>query len=271
MRQTIFRVASEESVIDREDILTAMRIYDQSYRLTENDCGRKYAIKYGGKLYPPKRILSLVINKPTSSFSGGKAKSSANKVFLDLDFEILNIETNVDTTSPNRAFTNDSSRINEPIPDVQDLMTKLFSQKWTNLHTNLLKLNDRQYAGVYVLAYSAKNLEGDQVKEQDIFYVGMTHAGIRKRLNQFIKGIEEDKHHSAARRFYKEYAGESPYSKLKDKKAFFVASVSIPCRVDKRIRTPLDLRKMGEVARLELYLIAHIKEKLQREPELNKK
>jgi hypothetical protein len=124
---------------------------------------------------------------------------------------------------------------------------------------------------VYVLAYSDENLEGEQVKEEKIFYVGMSHAGIRQRLRQFIKGIEDGKHHSGAGRFFKVYADHVPYSQLPNKRAFFVASVAIPCVVNKRERTPEDLRRMGEVARLEFLVLAHIKEKLHTEPELNKK
>ncbi len=84
MTTTIFRVASEELVITREDILAAMKEYDETHRITENDSGRKYAVKYDGNLYPPKRVLSLAIKKPTSSFSGGKGKTGTNQVFCSL-------------------------------------------------------------------------------------------------------------------------------------------------------------------------------------------
>jgi hypothetical protein len=271
MTQIIFKVASEEIVVTRERIFFAMKEYDKSRRVSNSDAGRKYAIKYNGMFYPPKRILSIAIKRHTSTFSGGKGKTGANQIFLDLGFEIVNIGRDVSTSSFIPTSSDDQSKINTSIPKVQDLIAELFSQKWTNLHTSFSNLEDGIYPGVYVLAYSDRNLKAEYVKVEDVFYVGMTHAGIYKRLKQFIKGIEENDHHSGACRFYKEYARNIPYSSLPNRKTFFVASVAIPCIVDKRRRSPMDLRKMGEVVRLELYVLAHIKEKLQREPELNKK
>jgi hypothetical protein len=269
MEQTIFKVAGEEFTITREKILSAMREYDTTYRHDENDAGRNYAIRYGEKLYPPKHLLSLVIQKPRGSFTGGRA---TNTVFLKLGLEVVQIN-NVHATTGRPKKTNfDQARINAPIPDVQDLIQRLLSlKKWTNLHTGRRAIEDREYPGVYVLAYSDKALEGEPVKVEDVFYVGMTQASLIQRLNQFVRGIEDGKHHSGASRFYYEYAKQVPYSRLPNSKTFFVASAAIPCIVSKKRRTPQDLRKMGEVARLELYVLAHIKEVRSDEPELNKK
>jgi hypothetical protein len=133
------------------------------------------------------------------------------------------------------------------------------------------RLEDGIYPGVYVLAYSDKALAGQPVEAEDIFYVGMSNASINQRLSQFIRGIEDGKHHSGAGRFFHEYAKRIPYSQLPNTKVFFVAFITIPCIVDKKSRKAQDLKKMGEVARLEFYILAHIKEKLLVEPELNKK
>ena len=46
---------------------------------------------------------------------------------------------------------------------------------------------------------------------------------------------------------------------MSNKKKFYVASISIPCVVNKSKRTALDLRKMGEMVRLEYYVLAYIK------------
>ena len=99
----------------------------------------------------------------------------------------------------------------------------------------------------------------------------MSHAGVVKRLGRFIKGLEENKYHSAAKRFFRTYGKGSRYSQLRGKGTFFFASVSVPCNVVKKSRTPLDLRKMGEVAKCEFYVLAHVKERLGDEPELNLK
>jgi hypothetical protein len=270
MESVIFRVGKDKFTITRESILAAMEEYDNHHRTATNDAGRKYAIKHSGKLYPPKYVLSLVINRPRSSFCGGEGKNAANSVFRNLGFEIVCV--NGSQGVPPRKSKEHLTKISAPIPDIQDLIRRLFSQRWTNLHANHTRLEDGEYPGVYVLAYSDDDLEGKQVKEEQVFYVGMSHTGIKRRLGQFIKGIEDGGHHSGASRFYTEYAGRIPYSQLQNRKTFYVASVAVvPCIVDKDRRTPTDLKKMGEVARLEFYVLAYIKEKLHTEPELNKK
>jgi hypothetical protein len=61
----------------------------------------------------------------------------------------------------------------------------------------------------------------------------------------------------------------SEFSKINDGKRFYVATLSIICETRKAQRTAEDLEKMGEIARLEYYVMAHIKRNLGREPELN--
>ena len=156
---------------------------------------------------------------------------------------------------------------------MEKLIQRLLSQKWVELQTGITFLQDGNYPGVYLLAYTDKDLKGEDIDLTDIFYVGMSNSrgGVKQRLKQFINGIEKDVPHSAGKRFREEYTNGIPFSRMKPQKTFFVASISIPCVVEKAKRTPKDLRKMGEVARLEYYVLAHIKEALKREPELNKK
>lgn len=156
---------------------------------------------------------------------------------------------------------------------MEQLISLLLTQKWARLHGNLTGLKDGSYPGVYVLAYSDQDLEGKPINPRDIFYVGMSNSqgGVRQRLGQFLRAIEMGTGHSGGNRFYAEYAHDRPFSELENRKTFFVAVVTIPCDVDKKDRTPADLRAMGDVAALEYYVLAHIREALGREPELNKK
>ena len=149
----------------------------------------------------------------------------------------------------------------------------LFVKKWTNLLKDYGNLENCQFPGVYILAYTEKNLEGKPLDIKDIFYVGMSNSrgGVKQRLKQFINGIHKNHGHSAGNRFFKEYGKGEPFNILKDKKTFFVASLSLPCKVHKNKRSPEDLRKMGQVAKFEYEVLAYIKENLNREPELNKK
>ena len=167
--------------------------------------------------------------------------------------------------------TRQESRTNARIPTSNALLRRLLSKRWAYLHKDLSAAEEGQYPGVYILAYSKKDLKDKPIRIRDIFYVGMSHAGVVKRLGRFIKGLEENKYHSAAKRFFRTYGMGSPFSQLRRKKTFFFASVSVPCNVVKTSRTPLDLRKMGEVAKCEFYVLAHIKEKRRREPKLNLK
>ena len=156
---------------------------------------------------------------------------------------------------------------------MNQLIRSLFSKKWINLQNDLSSLENGEYPGVYLLAYSNEDLEGKSVDLKDVFYVGMSnsHGGVRQRLKRFLYGIENDTSHSAARRFYKEYAESVPFSQMKGRKTFYSVSMSVRCVVNKETRTPDDLRKMGDVAALEYYVLAHIKDNLNREPKLNKK
>lgn len=47
----------------------------------------RYVMRYDGRLYPPKHILSMVTGIPTAEFNGGQ---QTNRVFRQLGFEIEN-------------------------------------------------------------------------------------------------------------------------------------------------------------------------------------
>jgi hypothetical protein len=159
------------------------------------------------------------------------------------------------------------------VPDIKSSLKTLFTQKWIALE-DYQKLTNGKYPGVYLLAYTNKNMMGKRVAPDHVYYVGMSRSrgGIYQRLYQYKQGIENGKSHSAAIRFFHKVAKGKPYSRLPNKKKFYVASISIPCVVDKSKRTAFDLKKMGEVARLEYYALAHIKNKRFNgsEPWLNK-
>jgi hypothetical protein len=130
------------------------------------------------------------------------------------------------------------------------------------------------YPDEQILGHSVKeDLMGQPVREEEIFYVGVSHAGVRKRLRQFVNGIEDGGHHSGAMRFFHAVANGTPYSLFEQRKPFFVASISVPSTALKAARSPMDLRKMGVVAQLEWYVLARVKEQTQakQEPWLNKK
>ncbi len=47
----------------------------------------KYAVRYDGRIYPPKHILSMATGIPTTEFSGGE---QTNRVFRQLGFDVEN-------------------------------------------------------------------------------------------------------------------------------------------------------------------------------------
>ncbi len=260
--------------LTREQIISAMKEFDVRFRSTEGDSGTLYAVIENGKRYPPKRILELATGVPRNKFYGGKP---SNDVFYGLGFHIA--ETENGGESPEE-IVKEQARLAEPVPDVNQLLKNLFSKSWVRLDDDLKKLIDSQYPGVYILAYPDEKLLGHPVKEdlagqtvveEDIFYVGVSHAGVRKRLKQFIDGLEDCNHHSGAMRFFTTVAKGTPYSNYAERKPFFVASISLPCMPLKTNRFPLDLQKMGVVAQLEWYVLARVKTQTKQEPWLNKK
>jgi hypothetical protein len=150
---------------------------------------------------------------------------------------------------------------------------QILSKKWKPLLENSKNIEDGNYPGIYLLAFSDRNLEGEIVKPSDIFYVGMSNArkGLTSRVQQFINGIEKNGSHSAGMRFYKENSKGFAFSECNHLEKFYIVSSTYKCDVNKLTRTPNDLRIMGEICRLEYYLLAHIKKLTNAEPNLNKK
>jgi len=156
---------------------------------------------------------------------------------------------------------------------MEEKIQEILKKKWKPLLENYKKIDDGNYPGIYLLAFSEKNLEEEIVKPSDIFYVGMSNArkGLTSRVQQFINGIEKNGSHSAGMRFYKENSKSIAFSKCNHLENFYMVSLPFKCNVNKLTRTPNDLRIMGEVCLLEYYLLAHIKEITGSEPKLNKK
>ncbi len=267
MTTAVFKTQSGEHIVTRKQLLAAMNEFDLRYRATEQDAGTIYAVEEGGKRYPPKRILELATGVPREKFYGGEP---SNNVFHSLGFLISKVHPEMGWITPEEIAL-EQARLKSPIPNIDELLKDLFASTWLRLHDDYAKLADSGYPGVYVLAYTDEDLVGRRVNEQDIYYVGVSHVGVRKRLRQFIIGLEDGGHHSGAKRFFFDVAKQIPYSKFAGRKAFFVSSVSVPCTYLKNGRTPLDLQKLGVVAELEWYVLAYVKEKVGSEPWLNKK
>jgi hypothetical protein len=84
-------VTFKGTTVTRDGLLKAMRDFDAAYPDTneyENWLDKrsyKYAIRYGGKLYPCKHILSQASGISVREFSGG---DQTNSVFRHLGFEV---------------------------------------------------------------------------------------------------------------------------------------------------------------------------------------
>jgi hypothetical protein len=150
---------------------------------------------------------------------------------------------------------------------------KILEKKWQPLFGNFKEIENGKYPGVYLIAWTEKNLTGQEIELEDIFYVGMSNArkGLLSRLKQFIDGVEKNNGHSAGMRFFKEYSNNVSLSKMQTGKRFYIVTSTFECDVNKKTRTANDLKVMGDICRLEYYLLAAIKERIGKEPELNKK
>jgi 5-methylcytosine-specific restriction protein A len=78
--------------ISRQDVLRSLAAFDAVYGDDTNaydgwlDKGvYRYALHVGGRLYPPKHILSVVTGISTTDFSGGE---QTNRVFRQLGFDV---------------------------------------------------------------------------------------------------------------------------------------------------------------------------------------
>jgi len=156
---------------------------------------------------------------------------------------------------------------------MEEQIQEILNKKWRPLLESYKNIEDGNYPGIYLLAFTERNLEGEIVNPSDIFYVGMSNArkGLKSRVKQFLNGIEKNDSHSAGMRFHKENSNGIPFSECNLPGKFYIVSSTFKCDVHKLTRTPNDLKIMGDICRLEYHLLAHIKEQTNSEPILNKK
>ncbi len=241
-----------------KSILNAMRELAQT-KPRYNRATTRFYVDYKGKRYPAKLTLSLATGVATDRFSGG---SQTNRLLEAHGFTIVDARP---TQPPD-------PRLNAPVPRAKTLTDRLFRSHWAQLP--LWKdfggwdFPGSEYPGVYLIAYSDRDLTGRKVSANDVYYVGMSHAGLRKRLSQFVRGVQDGGHHSGAQHHYQLHG---PYQVPNSEgRQFFFATISLPCIYRKSRRFPRDLQKLGIVSQLEYYAIAHCKEVGGREPELNR-
>lgn len=161
---------------------------------------------------------------------------------------------------------------------VENFMRKhvdgLFEQRWMALDAATLS-DLPTTSGVYVLAYSEKKLLGQKVSPGAVIYVGVTNKldGIQGRVRQFWNSIEGRPQHSGGNSFLSDCAEGQKYSARisQDDKRLYISYVTFDCERRKNFRTGDDLRTMGMVLGLELFVIAHIKDCTDKEPLLNRK
>lgn len=147
-------------------------------------------------------------------------------------------------------------------------------RKWLTFPESIDLMENGQFPGIYIFAYSEKKLEDREISIDDIFYVGMSNAvgGVKSRVNQFNSCIEGNaENHSGGKRFFNVFSNEIPYSEFGGDKKLYFQFFTLPCDVRKRYRSASDLRRMGLIAKLEYEMLAFIKENTGNEPELNKK
>jgi hypothetical protein len=82
--------------VERSAIEVALKKFDEEYRHSsdwqgwETSKAQRYAIEFGGQLYPPKQIISLATGLPVSQFSGSP---QSNNYLADRDFNIVSLQS----------------------------------------------------------------------------------------------------------------------------------------------------------------------------------
>src|SRR5215510_14647495 len=80
--------------IDRERIIEAIEEFDRTVRDTpewqgwENNRAQKWAIDHQGRVYPPKKIISMATGQPVNGFSGG---SESNDYLERRGFKVISL------------------------------------------------------------------------------------------------------------------------------------------------------------------------------------
>jgi len=77
---------------------------------------------------------------------------------------------------------------------MEEEIQKILAKRWHLLFDNLENIENGNYPGVYLIAWTNENLSGQKIKLEDIFYVGMSNArkGLSSRLKQYINGVEKN-------------------------------------------------------------------------------
>jgi hypothetical protein len=157
--------------------------------------------------------------------------------------------------------------------NIYEIIQSIFANNsWESLNNqNVNNIENGNWPGIYLFAFNKENLEDILITPEKVFYVGMSNAirGVKSRINQFRFAIENGYRHSAGNRFYEEYCDNEPFSETNLNFGFYFKAKTFQCNVIKDTRSPKDLQTMGEICRLEYYLLAHIKECTHREPDLN--
>jgi hypothetical protein len=229
--------------------------------------GTKYAVMNPetGETYSPKELLRLVVGS-SYSFHGGRGVKGANRIFHTFGFPVGRHDKLLKKRQELIA------RKYRVVPTA-DLLKKLFTQRWKLLpsKSELWQISGGLFPGVYMLAYSDRRLDGAKVREEVVFYVGMTCEGGRsKRLQQFRQGITHGGFHSGGKRFYKVWLRRKPYDP-KGKSRLYFAYVPVKCETAKEWRSPQDILILSKVPEVELAAIARVKARIHHEPLLNKK
>jgi hypothetical protein len=241
-------------------IITAMRNLS---RANQNGKGRSYFVTnpLTNESFSPKAVLREIARASGVDlhFQGGKA--GANRVFHAFGLPV--VKGPLDKKS--------IQRLSPRIANAKTLLTNLFSRKWSPLPRLNQMGHIERLPGVYLIAYSNEALKGKQIRESEVFYVGMTcEGGLQTRLKQFRKGVHEGGHHSGANRFFQIWLDRQPYKENAEAKLYY-AYVPIDCRSAKEDRSVHDLINLSKVPQLELAAIARVKKAIGHEPLLNKK
>jgi hypothetical protein len=164
---------------------------------------------------------------------------------------------------------------------MQTIIRQIFDQRWKPLNDeNINKINNGNFPGVYLLAYSKEDLEDQILSPTQIYYVGMSNSigGVKSRLKQFQVSLKDNVAirgktlHSAGNRFkYSDPFRSYKHADISNPFKFYVTIKTFPCTVKKDLRTSKDLQIMGEICRLEYFIIAFVKEQTGFEPQLNTK
>lgn len=123
------------------------------------------------------------------------------------------------------------------------------------------------YPGIYLIAHTHVPLADKAFTwRPDIIYIGMTNsiAGIRSRMQQFDNTLAGKTGHGGADRVRYKFRKYKPLCQR-----LYVAVVIFACDVTSA--SPIDLRRMGDVAQFEYRCLAHFAERFKRVPEFNDK